>query len=141
MKGFSIIEIIVVIAIISIVGSVSVVTYNTMRKVGDTKHAAYVFVDALKEAKNKAKMMDNNTDWGVKINLTDITVFSGSSYNTRNSNQDKTYEIPPNLTISGPTEIVFSKFSSLPNTFGTTTFGNAFGTSSTYVLEAGVIGY
>ena len=99
MKGFSVIEIIIVIAIISMVGSVSMVTYSTMKKVGDTKHATYVFVDALKEAKNKAKMMDHDTDWGVNIVNTTVVVFSGASYLTRISNQDKIYTIPNNLSI------------------------------------------
>ena len=139
MKGFSIIEIIVVIAIISIVGSVSMVTYNTMRKVGDAKHATYVFVDALKEAKNKAKMMEGDTPWGVSILPPNIVVFSGSSYASKLS--EKNYTIPNNLTVSGPTEIVFAKLTGLPNNFGTTTFSNDFGTSSAYILESGALGY
>ncbi len=139
MKGFSIIEIIVVMALISIVGSISVVTYNTMRQLGDVKHASYVLVNALKEAKNKAKMMQADTDWGVNITSTDVIVFNGSSYT--NNFSEKSYDIPNNLTIEGLTEIVFSKFTGLPTSYGTTTFSNDFGTSSVYVLEGGAIGY
>ena len=117
---------IVVIGIISIVGSISLVTYNTLRYVGDARHAAYVFVDALKEAQNKAKIMEYDTAWGVKVNTADAVVFSGASYSGRETSRDKVYIIPKDLIISGPTEIVFAKFTGLPNTSGTTTFSNAF---------------
>jgi prepilin-type N-terminal cleavage/methylation domain-containing protein len=141
MKGFSLIELIIVIAIIGIIGSISMVTYNTMRKMGDVKHAAYVLVDSLKEAKNKAKMMEFDTDWGVNILTSDITVFSGSSYVSRDSVRDKIYDIPANLNITGPTEIVFTKFTGLPASFGEIIFTNDFGTSSVNILPSGAVSY
>lgn len=140
-KGFSLIEMIVVISIISIVGSISLVTYNTLRYVGDARHAAYVFVDALKEAQNKAKIMEYDTAWGVKVNTVDTVVFSGASYSGRETVRDKVYTLPNNLTISGPTEIVFAKFTGLPDTSGTTTFSNAFGVSSVFISNSGVINF
>lgn len=141
MKGFSIVEIIVVIAIISIIGSVSVVTYNTLRRAGDVKHASYVFADALKEAKNKAKIMDSNTDWGVNLINNNVIIFSGSSYASRDTSKDKSYEIPNNLIITGPLEIVFNKFSGLPIISGNIIFTNDFGTSTVSVSTNGVVTY
>jgi prepilin-type N-terminal cleavage/methylation domain-containing protein len=141
MKGFSLIEMLVVLAIIGIIGSISVVTFNTMRKVGDAKHAAYVYVDSLKEAKNMAKMMKYDTNWGVKVNESDTVVFNGPSYSGRESAHDSQYVIPSNLNISGVTEIVFSKFTGLPDVFGTTTFSNDFGTSSVYISGEGAVSY
>jgi prepilin-type N-terminal cleavage/methylation domain-containing protein len=141
MKGFSLIEILVVLSIISIIGSISVVTYNTMRQVGNAKHATYVLVDSLKEAKNKAKMMEYDSDWGVNITNTDVIVFSGSSYSGRDVSKDRTYDIPDNLMVDGPTEFIFTKLTGLPSSLGTTTFSNDFGTSSSYILSGGAIGY
>lgn len=141
MKGFSLIEILVVLGILGIVGSISVVTYNTMRKVGDVKHATYVFVDALKEAKNKAKIMEYNIDWGVNLSNTDIVVFGGSSYSGRDTSKDKTFDIPDGLTITGPTEIVFSKFTGLPTISGDIIFSNDFGSSTVSLSSGGTVSY
>jgi prepilin-type N-terminal cleavage/methylation domain-containing protein len=141
MKGFSLIEVIVVIAIIGVVGSVSVTTYNTLRQKGDSKHAAYVYVDALKEARNKAKAMSFDTDWGVNILSSEVAVFSGASYAGRVTARDRIYDLPDNLTVSGPTEIVFAKFSGQPSAFGTTTFSNSFGSSSVYLSNSGLAEY
>lgn len=141
MKGFSLIEMIIVLAIISIVGSVSVVSFNTMLRLGAIKQAASLYVDSLKEAQNKSKLMEDDTDWGVKIINSNIVVFSGSSYTARNSIRDITYNISNNLNISGPTEILFTKFTGLPTSYGMTTFSNDFGTSSVNVLAGGIIEY
>jgi len=141
MRGYSLIEIIFVIAIIGFLSSISISAFSKMRQVNQPKYASFVFADALKEASIKSKSSEEDSSWGVKINSSNIVVFSGSTYGSRSSSMDRIYDIPANLSFSGPTEIVFTKFYGLPSASGTTTFQNTFATSSVYVLASGAIGY
>ncbi|MES2622976.1 MAG: type II secretion system protein [Patescibacteria group bacterium] len=139
-RGFTLLEMLVVIGIISIVTVTVSTTYMTVRKTGDANRAGVITATLLKEAVRKSEVMEYDSGWGVKISGTNAILFSGTSYALRTVARDVTYAIPAGLTVSGPSEIVFAKFSGQPGTTGTTTFANGFGTSSVYVWNGGIIG-
>ncbi|MBC7766675.1 type II secretion system protein [Arenimonas sp.] len=139
-KGFSLVEMIIVFAIMSVMGTVVLTTYMSIRKTGDATRAGMVQVAALVNANARARVMESDTDWGVKVSSTSTTIFSGASFATRVGVRDAVYSIPNGLTITGPSEIVFAKFSGTPSLVGTTTFSNDYGTSSVYVWLGGIIG-
>jgi prepilin-type N-terminal cleavage/methylation domain-containing protein len=140
-RGFSLIELLIAISIILIVGAAITTSYTAARGTGEPLHDSYMYVDALREATLRARSMEYDTDWGVKITGGNTIVFSGSSYASRTASRDHAYDSSDTLTVGGVTEIVFAKFSGTPNTSGTTTFQNKYATTSVNVSATGVISY
>lgn len=140
MRGFSLVEIIIVTAIIGIVSSIAVASYKSSRTSGEPRRNAYVFADSLRDASLRAIAMENDTSWGARLGSTSVTVFSGGSYAGRVTSRDKVYSIGQSTTtITGIIEVVFSKYSGIPNTSGTTTFSNIYASSSVYISPNGFV--
>lgn len=135
MKGYTLVELIIVLAIIGTVAAVAVPSYQAILKSGDARHAALVYADALREAQNRAKLMEFDTAWGTAIVNQSVVVFSGASYAARTAARDKTYVLP-NVTVTGATSTVFTKFAGAPSAIATTTFANAYA-STTVTLTSG----
>lgn len=140
-KGFTLLELIIVMAIIATLGTVVVTLYGSVRQTGSAKYGSYIVLDAMKEAQIKAKMMEQDSAWGVKTTNASAIVFSGNSYALRTSSLDRVYNLPSGVVVSGLSEVVFAKFSGTPNTTGTTTLVSTAATSSVYVWQNGVLGY
>ncbi len=138
-RGFSIIEVLVTISITAVLLAVSVNAYASVRQTRDPLRVSYIYSDALKQAIVKARAMDNDLSWGVRINSGAIVVFSGTSYATRATSLDKTYSFPTTVTATGITEVVFNKFSGRTVTSGTTTFSNSFSSKSVTLTSGGAI--
>lgn len=141
MRGFSLIELLVALSIFFVVGLASMNIYNTSRQAGAVQHASYLYIDAVREAILRAKSMEFDGSWGVKLVGGNTIVFNGASYAARTTANDHNYGNSGSTTITGPTEIVFAKFTGIPNTSGTTTFINSFATSSVFVSATGYITY
>ncbi len=136
MRGFTLTELIVVLAIVGALVSVTAGSYQAVLKAGDARHAALVYVDALREAQNRAKLMEQGTGWGATIVPPNVIVFSGTSYESRAAARDKRYALPGGVTITGATTTVFATFSGAPDRIATTTFANAYA-STTVTLTSG----
>jgi prepilin-type N-terminal cleavage/methylation domain-containing protein len=141
MRGFSLIEILVVIGIMAIILLASLSGFSSLRTSGQSRHDALIYIDALREAESRARNMEYDTDWGVKITGGNTIVFSGTTYAGRVLGRDHIYDSSDTLTISGPTEISFAKFTVTPSTSGTTTFQNSYGSSTVNVSANGLISY
>lgn len=139
-KGFSLLEIIIVMAILAILGSIALNSYKPMLETGHPISAAQAYGNALREAKGRANNMLDDTAWGARVTSDSIIVFSGASYAARVSSRDKTTSIP-SVQVAGPTEIVFAKFTGLPSTTGTTTFSNAYASTTVSTNTAGIINF
>jgi len=65
-------------------------------------------VAILESARNSAMVNRNESSHGVYIGTNDFILFQGSSYVARDVSQDSSFPRYAAITISGPTEIVFS---------------------------------
>ncbi len=138
MRGYSLIELIVVISIIGILAVVTTTSYQAVLKTGDAKHAALIYVDALREAQNRARLMEFDTAWGATIlNNSNVVVFSGATYATRTAARDKTYVLPSGVTATGATTTLFAKFTGNAASVSTTTFANRYATTTVTITSGG----
>ncbi len=108
-QGVSFTELILIVAIIAILSAATVpLGINFLRK-GYLKNTRDVLVSYLNSAHILSIGPKNGTGWGVYVTPSDITLFSGTSYATRNSAFDSEYEIPAGVNID-PSEITFTKY-------------------------------
>jgi len=120
-KGFTLLEVLLVIGIMLIVFTISVpVMMPTQRRM-----ELYVNQQMAENMYRRAQILAQHgvrdSEWGVRLESTQLILFSGSSYDTRTPSLDEINTLPVNVTATGPQEIVFSKIYGIPNNNGTVT--------------------
>jgi len=118
MKGFTIIEVIISLSIIAILAGISMPVYKIMREKNDFETAEFTVVSALRRAQILAQATKQDSDWGVHIENSQITIFKGQNYVNRDVNSDENFSISSNILTSGLTDIIFNKLTGLPGSIG-----------------------
>lgn len=138
-KGVTLVEIILVIAIIAVVGATTVPVASGFLVRTYLKDKANEISISLKIAQNNSIAGKGDATWGVKIDPSNITLFSGSSYASRNVGFDQVYRIPQSITIT-PTEVTFNKLTGNPSSASTIVLTSNAGDTKTIVLnEVGMV--
>ena len=127
-RGFTLIEILLIMAItvgIFVFSSPYTVKFYNSNLVEESRSG---IIDALLQARHNAVLQKNDSDFGVKINndAHNYVLFQGSTYDSREDTLDDIYYLLDAITVSEPTEIVFSKLTGVPSATGTITitYGN-----------------
>ncbi len=134
-------EVLVVFALLALFAGAVGPVYRSVQTKNNLDSAVIGSVSAIRRAQASAESGNGDSNWGVKITDTSATVFAGSSYATRQTSYDEKLDFPGATTISGNSEIIFAKFTGLPQTIGTTTIANPFGSKNLVINEAGTITY
>lgn len=141
-KGFTLLELLLCIALIALLFGISLPAYYNLSLKNDLDVAKNEVAQSLGRASFLASASDSDTPWGVEIQQSNITVFKGSSYATRNIIYDEIYTTASSVTPSGLTEIVFSKQTGLPQQTGDTILTSANGQTKTITINsAGTVSY
>lgn len=119
--GFTLLEVMLVIATIAVLAAISVPVYSNLQVKNDLDVATNTTLQTLRRAQTLSQAVDGDSTWGIKLQISDITLFKGASYSTRDTNFDESYTLNGNVTPTGVTEVVFSKLLGIPNTTGTLT--------------------
>ncbi len=146
-NGFTLIDVLLAIALfVVIIGIVGPPVFRGFQNRNDLDSAALTVVQAIRRAEqlSRANFGDagQSKNWGIRLSGHELTIFQGDSFAARNASFDEVFMLPETLTLSGLSEIVFSKFSGEPNSTGTITLTSE--TSETINLtvnEKGIIGY
>ena len=86
--------------------------------------------------------MKNNSSWGVLATTSQVIVFSGASFASRNPTFDESFDISPSIKISGMSEEVFAKFTGIPSASGTLILTSSNGEARTVSVNSkGTISY
>lgn len=126
-RGFTLIEVMLSVAIIGLLAGLSLPVYATFQQRNDLDLTTQSVADMLRRAQTYARSVRGDsgvdTQWGVEIQSTGATLFKGSSFAGRDSSYDEVTDFPGSMSVSGFTEVLYSKLDALP-TFtpgGTTT--------------------
>ncbi len=141
-SGFTLIEIILSIGLVSLLAAISIPLYQTFQVRNDLDIAAVTEVQNLRRAQLLAQAVDGDTNWGVYATSGSITLFQGLSYATRATTSDDVVSVPTSITPTGTLEMVFTKFTGLPQASTTVIFNSSVNETRTISINAkGTISY
>jgi prepilin-type N-terminal cleavage/methylation domain-containing protein len=127
-KGFTVIELLIVLAIfVLLVGIVAPFFANTFNQ-SNQEITVLEIQQNLRAAQAKSMAGLENSRWGVYFQSDRYTLYKGNSYAARDTNYDQLTKVSGQMSISGLTEINFTKNRGFPNMTGdinvTDPFGN-----------------
>jgi prepilin-type N-terminal cleavage/methylation domain-containing protein len=140
--GFTLIELLLSVSVITIIAGTSVPIYQSFQVRNDLDIATVSTAQSLRRAEILATAVDGEISWGVKIQSGNIAVFKGVSYAARDAAFDEIFDMPTSIIPSGVSEIVFAKFTGVPQTAGTITLtSNANETRTITINAKGMVSY
>ncbi len=120
-RGFSLFEMIIVVGLIIVVSAIILPSYRGFGYSNDLSVAVNAVVQGLNQAQALARSGDGDSDWGIKIESGKVIIFKGSSFISFNAVSDQVFPIPLDITFSGLSQVIFAKFTGLPNQTGSVT--------------------
>ena len=118
MNGFTLIEVLITIFLIFILASFVVSVGLNFYKSQQLETHVQEILQTLRRAQSKAMAIELDSSLGVYLTNDNYTLFKGNSYATRDTQYDEVFDLPQIMTVSGLSEIVFSKFEGKPNVIG-----------------------
>ena len=141
-KGFTLIELMLVISLIALLSGLSISVFSSTQTKNDLNIAVSTFVNDARNAQIKARLSSQDDAWGVKIEQSQIILFKGNNFNSRDQSYDQITKISPNITFSGLSDYSFVKVTGLPVVPGSVTLSNVSGQDLTINISSnGVINY
>ncbi|MCX6764153.1 MAG: type II secretion system protein [Candidatus Nealsonbacteria bacterium] len=117
-KAFTLIEILLVIGIFSILAILTLPLSLDFYKKYQLDIYTQEIVQALRRAQLKSMSVEQDSRFGIYLAEGNYVLFRGNSYAVRELQYDEIFDIPYNISLSGLSEIVFSKLSGLPSVSG-----------------------
>ncbi len=133
--GFTIIELLVVLAAMAALLGMAIPSLHLFLSQTGQQDATVAYAQALRRAQTLAQSGRGDSPWGVLIATSSATLFKGATYATRDSSYDEPFAFTFPLTVSGLTEVDFSKFGGT-TTGGTTTIAAYGAVSKTVGINA-----
>ncbi len=131
-KGFTLVEMLLSLTIIVALLGISIPVFLGLNTRADVDAAKETLEIALRKAQAQARNQKNNSNWGVYVDSSnsEVIVFAGASYATRDTSLDESLAIPGDVVINdGSTqEIVFDQLT-----------GDLEGSTQTITLTVGTV--
>ena len=141
-KGFTLLEVLLSLAAITLIAGMSIPVYQSFQVRNDLDIAATTYAQTLRRAQLLSQAVDGDIAWGVYIIGGSITLFRGTAYALRDSSFDEVFDMPASITPSGVAEIVFTKFTGLPQTTGVVTLTSNINETRTITINVrGMVNY
>lgn len=140
-RGFTLIELLLVTGVITIILAIGTPLYISLSNSTQYDAAMNILVQDLYQAQSYSRNRNQDAQWGVAISNQKIVLFSGSSYASRNTALDITYDVPAAIVMSGSSQIVYSKLYGLPTTTAVFNFSGGGKSGSVTVNNKGMVEY
>lgn len=141
-KGFTLLEVLLSVTTIALIAGIGIPFYQSFQNRNELDIAGATFGQSLRRAQVLSQAVDGDISWGVSALNGNIILFKGNSYSARDISFDEVFDLPPSITLSGTSEIVFTKFNGTPQTTGTLTLTSANNETRTITINAkGSISY
>ena len=141
-RGFTLIELLLSVTILTLLVGLSLPVYESFVRRNDLDVTTQTAVSMIRRAQTYARGVDEDSVWGVRFQASDISLFKGASYASRDASFDETLPLPSSVTISGTAEITFAKLSGTPSQTGTITLGSSTNDTRTVTVNAeGMVNY
>ncbi|TSC75288.1 MAG: Uncharacterized protein G01um101430_495 [Parcubacteria group bacterium Gr01-1014_30] len=135
--GFTLFEILLAVAILAILISITIPLGLDFYKSQQLEANTQGILQTLRRAQSKAMSAELDFPWGVYLTNDNYILFRGSSYASRDSQYDEVFDLPLTISLSGISEIVFSKLEGRPNVTGDIILSSSLDVMTININEAG----
>lgn len=118
-RAFSLVEILLVISLMLLIAFFTIPLTVSVLDTNKVETTQSVLVEALRNGSLYARDGREDDSWGVKIEQTEIIVFKGSEYQSRDPLYDQVYTKSSQVIINGTDLISFEKLTGTPSYTGT----------------------
>lgn len=129
MKGFTLIELILVLAIMLTISVMAPTFYSRFLLQNAVANTTDQMVGSLRKAQIYSMVGKQNSAWSLNYSSNTITVYKGTDFATRNIAFDEKFSVNSNVSVSGMTDINFTRLTGVP-TPSTSTITISSGTNS-----------
>jgi prepilin-type N-terminal cleavage/methylation domain-containing protein len=141
-NGFTLTEMLLSVVIIGMLVGLSLPFYRSFQSRADADTTAESITNMLRRGQAYARGMQGDSTWSVRIQSTSATLYKGATFASRDTTLDETTPIPTAITVTGLTDITFSKLSATPSTTGNITLTATSNDIRTITLNAeGMVSY
>jgi len=140
-RGFTIVELLVVIAIITALAALSlpyVMSFQTRNNLGVAQNT---LAQTYRRAQTLSRAVERDSAWGVHVLGTEIILYKGTSYASRDTAFDEKYEIGSNVAITGLNDVSFTRVEGIPSATGTTNLSTNGETKAVSLNGKGIVTY
>jgi prepilin-type N-terminal cleavage/methylation domain-containing protein len=128
-QGFTLIEMLLCMSILVVLVGLSLPFYQSFQSRSDLAATAQQVAETIRRAQTYAQGVSSDAAWSVEFQAGSVTLFQGTSYAGRNTSYDEVVTLPGSVSLSGSSEVQFTKLSGMPNapvsvTLTSTTSGN-----------------
>lgn len=113
--GLTFIELILVVSILLILALMTPTFYSKFALQNATSNTIDQLVGSLRKAQVYSMVSRQSDSWSVHIDTSNITLYKGNNFSTRNSGFDEKFAISSNVSITNLTDINFARMTGIPN--------------------------
>ena len=113
-SGFTLIELILVLAIMLTISVMALAFYSRFLLQNAVSNSSDQLAGSLRKAQIYSMVGKQNSAWSVNFSSSTITVYKGTAFATRDASFDEKFSVNSNVSVSGITDINFTRLTGVP---------------------------